>query len=100
MKPYGWGFMYCISFTDGVSNPRPIFLKVHEEGKAGILHYVLGDRKTPCGAYFATSLLDHNGRKVTVSDPYDDTSVFVKQSVICPECEAYWKENEVVQGED
>ena len=86
----GWLIMPILSTMEGVINPRAIFLQCHEEGKAGIVHWVDDYRISKCGiAKFMTSVYDYNHQNTAVQNL--DESNWRDKFVICPECEKEWK---------
>ena len=95
MKPYGWAYMMTINSLEGVNNPRPIVVECIKQDKSGILHYVLGTRKSACGqATFLSSFMSSaDSRESTIiKDIHDDSNQYVKYSLICPECEKFYDE--------
>ncbi len=102
MKPYGWAYMMVINSLEGVNNPRPIVVECLKQDKSGILHYVLGTRKSACGnASFLSSFMGGmNNESTIIEDIYDDRNQYVKYSLVCPECKKYCDENEVDKSEE
>jgi hypothetical protein len=86
--------MGAISSLEGVNNPRPIIVEVHKQDKSGVLHYVMGDRKSACGqAHFWGSFLGGQSNESTiVNDITDENNTYVKLSLVCPECKVKYDE--------
>ena len=102
MKPYGWAYMMTINSLEGVNNPRPIIVECLKQNKSGILHYVLGTRKSACGqATFLSSFMGgESGESTIIRDIHDDSNQYVKYSLVCPACEEYCDKNEVDKSEE
>ena len=90
--------MPIMGFIGESNNVRPIVQQCHDEGKTGILHFVLNTRRSACGTCeFRTSFLDMNNKKLLIQDPEDITfenETLIKANIICPDClnSAVWKE--------
>lgn len=84
-----WVPMDILSVTEGVKNPRPEFLKAHEENALSIAHYVDEETKTAiCGARFISGFHLHNGQSIGLESldedvPYNHWS---KRTVVCEKC--------------
>ena len=85
----GLGWIFCLVFPtlDGVNNPREFVTRAHIEGKQGVLHYLTKDRKSLCGGLrIYSSLMTQEGKSSIITDPFDQSVMQVRESVICEEC--------------
>jgi len=92
----GWvPFRYMFIPPEELDHPRPVYKRVYDEGKAGVLHYLDDYQKGVCGhAWSLSSVMDGMGSKMAVDkltglDPMDQK--WVDAYLPCPDCLAKLK---------